>query len=287
MMKTLLTLVLFTLAACAPAQRYVPYWIVDDYITLGNTKDTTTSDIVITFGGTNGETLMWDTSESHFAFSDDLSVAGYLSPSVDATYDLGGGSSVAWNNAWIEGSIGDDSCNVNILWVGQLNQDEDDLEPIEVGEDLNPLIDDSYDLGASGTEWAELWVQEISDGDGTVSVAASMSVDGDTFFVDAATDHIGIGGIPLYPGRLSIVTSSTEGHEAIQINQNDDMQSFISFFGQKGNGYDSNITETDGDGALVGPHASGSYDGWVFTGMVRIEVNYGTYWIPYYFLYET
>lgn len=44
----------------------------------------------------------------------------------------------------------------------------------------------------------------------------------------------------------------------------------------------STLTITPGDGAVVGPKASVTADGWQFEGMMQVKINGTTYFIPYY-----
>jgi hypothetical protein len=115
----------------------------------------------------------------------------------------------------------------------------------------------------------------------------NFRVEGDTdsnlLLVDGTNDHVGIGTDGTTDTKLHIQTGTTWGKESVKIEQGDADKAFIDFVGtSSANGY-NNISTTLGTATVVGPmqHASG-IDGWIFVGMVKIEVNGSEFWMPYY-----
>jgi len=99
------------------------------------------------------------------------------------------------------------------------------------------------------------------------------------------TNHdVGINTVP--DATFEVATTSSEGHQAITIDQNDADQAFIDFQGSASSGVTTNISTCIGAGAVNGPkYASGAgQSGWSFCygSMVRMEVNGCTYWFPAY-----
>ena len=115
----------------------------------------------------------------------------------------------------------------------------------------------------------------------------NFRVEGDTdsnlLLVDGTNDHVGIGTDGTTDTKLHIQTGTTWGKESVKIEQGDADKAFIDFVGtSSADGY-NNISTTLGTATVVGPmqHASG-IDGWIFVGMVKIEVNGSEFWMPYY-----
>lgn len=87
--------------------------------------------------------------------------------------------------------------------------------------------------------------------------------------------------------RLHVDTGTTEGHEAIRIQQDDADQAFFDFVGTSSGDGSTSITTANGNGTVVGPKSQSSpadtYN-WSWTGMVQVEINNIDRWIPYYTL---
>ena len=118
-------------------------------------------------------------------------------------------------------------------------------------------------------------------------IAMNFRVEGDTdsnlLLVDGTNDHVGIGTDGTTDTKLHIQTGTTWGKESVKIEQGDADKAFIDFVGTSSANGSNNISSTLGTGTVVGPkqHASG-IDGWIFVGMVKIEVNGSEFWMPYY-----
>jgi len=83
-------------------------------------------------------------------------------------------------------------------------------------------------------------------------------------------------------GYTRINTDSTLAQPAVQINQNDDDEPFIRYDGSVGTISTDNIVETNGDGSVNAPKDYATTQGWAFRGMIRVEINGSTRWMPYY-----
>ena len=118
-------------------------------------------------------------------------------------------------------------------------------------------------------------------------VAMNFRVEGDTdsnlLLVDGTYDQVGVGTDGTTDTKLHVQTGSTWGKESVKIEQGDADKAFIDFVGTSSANGSNNISSTLGTGTVVGPkqHAVG-IDGWIFVGMVKIEVNGSEFWMPYY-----
>src|SRR6056297_2183541 len=79
----------------------------------------------------------------------------------------------------------------------------------DVSSDLIPSADGTYDLGAVGSEWQDLYVTGTANVDnlscGTASFSGDLAVDTDTLFVDVSTGNVGIGtDSPAVNSRLDV-----------------------------------------------------------------------------------
>jgi hypothetical protein len=78
----------------------------------------------------------------------------------------------------------------------------------------------------------------------------------------------------------TIATGSTYGAASLVIDQADNDKPFIKFDGVSGSPASGNATNTNGDGAVVGPREPVETDGWAFSLMIRVETHAGVVWIP-------
>lgn len=83
---------------------------------------------------------------------------------------------------------------------------------------------------------------------------------------------------------FEIETTTTEGHQALTIDQNDIDQAFIDYQGSTGGtGINNSILTWNGNGEVIGPRNQDTVEeAWEFTGMVMIEINGNKRWMPYY-----
>lgn len=103
------------------------------------------------------------------------------------------------------------------------------------------------------------------------------------------TGHIGFSPLTTADARVEIETTTTEGAQALTIDQNDVDKAFIDFQGLSTAGVTTNISSCKGGGTIDGPKlASGAgQSGWNFCTsgrMVLMEVNGCPMWIPAYVL---
>jgi hypothetical protein len=83
--------------------------------------------------------------------------------------------------------------------------------------------------------------------------------------------------------RFEVETEATEGHQAVTIDQNDTDEAFIDYQGDSDTDQNSSISTAQGAGAVDGPKKlSGCGYGWVFEGMVMVEINGAKKWMAYY-----
>jgi len=61
-----------------------------------------------------------------------------------------------------------------------------------------------------------------------------------------------------------------------------DTSYLVQFYGQSAANAAKSVTTTQGDGVVTGPQLKSATPGWLFVGMVRINVNGTDYWTPYY-----
>ena len=187
---------------------------------LGNTltfgAGTAGTDITMTFDGeTNDGVLKWMEDEDYFEFSDDILVASteklqfrdtalYINSSTDGqldivadtevqiaatTIDINGNADIS-GNLGIGGNLtvtGTTTFNGGTLTLGDANTDNIVFGG-EVDSDIIPDDDDTHDLGSSGKQWKDIYIDgtaylDAIDFNGTAisATAAELNImDGDT-----------------------------------------------------------------------------------------------------------
>ncbi len=182
-------------------------------LTFGTGADT---DIAITFNGnTSDGVLTWKEDEDYFEFSDDILVASteklqfrdtaiYINSSADGqldlvadteiqiaatTIDMNGAVDIS-GNLGIGGNLtvtGTTTFNGGTMTLGDAATDN-----VVFGADVNssiiPNTDNTYDLGSSGQEWKDIYIDGVAyldainfNGTAITSTAAEINiVDGDT-----------------------------------------------------------------------------------------------------------
>lgn len=204
--------------------------VTDSDVDLGATgtrfKDTYTDSLTVTdnvaIGGdltVTGNTTIGDAATDTFIVNAD--VASDLIPSADGTYDLGAVGS-EWQDLYIDGTANIDSlvadtadinagtidnatiggttpaagtfttltANGNVV-LGDAATDTVTVTA-DVASNLIPSADDTYDLGASGSEWKDLYIDGTANVD-TLVIGASTgvtSVDTDLSTVSASDDTL-------------------------------------------------------------------------------------------------
>ena len=187
---------------------------------LGNTLTfgaaTAGTDITVTFDGeSNDGILLWKEDEDYFEFSDDILVASteklqfrdtaiYINSSADGqldlvadteiqiaatTIDMNGAVDIS-GNLDVGGNLtvtGTTTFNGGTLTLGDAASDN-----VVFGADVNssiiPNTDNTYDLGSSGQEWKDIYIDGVAyldainfNGTAITSTAAEINiVDGDT-----------------------------------------------------------------------------------------------------------
>ena len=174
------------------------------------------TDITVTFDGeTNDGVLKWMEDEDYFEFSDDILVASteklqfrdtaiYLNSSTDGqldivadtevqiaatTIDINGNADIS-GNLGIGGNLtvtGTTTFNGGTLTLGDANTDNIVFGG-EVDSDIVPDDDDTHDLGSSGKQWKDIYIDgtaylDAIDFNGTAisATAAELNIiDGDT-----------------------------------------------------------------------------------------------------------
>jgi len=183
-------------------------------LTLGD--GTASTDITVTFDGeTNDGVLKWMEDEDYFEFSDDILVASteklqfrdtaiYINSSTDGqldlvadteiqiaatTIDMNGNADIS-GNLGIGGNLtvtGTTTFNGGTLTLGDANTDNIVFGG-EVDSDIIPDDDNTHDLGSSGKQWKDIYINGVAyldaiDFNGTAisATAAELNIiDGDT-----------------------------------------------------------------------------------------------------------
>lgn len=100
----------------------------------------------------------------------------------------------------------------------------------------------------------------------------------DTLAVSAGGSQVATFGTSkaLFLNQIEIQDNAND--ELLILDQNHSTAGFINF---EGNG--NNIKTNNGDGAVVGPKAASTQDGWSYAGMIKVNINGGAIrWIPYF-----
>jgi hypothetical protein len=173
------------------------------FTTLTASGDTTLSGALSVEGNTTFGNAATDT----VTFTAD--VASNILPSADSTYDLGDGSNY-WANAYIDAvtttgnvSIGGNlTVTGNATIAGNLTFGDAATDTVafsaDVASDLLPSVDGTYDLGAVGSEWQDLYI------DGTANIDSLVA---DTADINAGTiDNTAIGSTTASTGNFSTLS---------------------------------------------------------------------------------
>lgn len=138
-----------------------------------------------------------------------------------------------------------------------------------------------------------IWSRFLVDSSGWVWInwdkaATKFTVRGDTtdylFSVDGINERVSIDADTTYC-KFTVESPDGTGHPVMDLVQNDLDKGFIWYHGSASNDAANNISTFTGSAAtVVGPKGAvpGVSDGWKYEGMVKIEVNSGQYWMPYY-----
>ena len=173
------------------------------FTTLAASGDTTLSGALSVEGNTTFGNAATDT----VTFTADI--ASNILPSADSTYDLGDGSTY-WANAYIDAitttgnvSIGGDlTVTGNATIAGNLTFGDAATDTVafsaDVASDLLPSADGTYDLGAVGSEWQDLYI------DGTANIDSLVA---DTADINGGTiDNTAIGSTTASTGNFSTLS---------------------------------------------------------------------------------
>jgi hypothetical protein len=150
----------------------------------------------------------------------------------------------------------------------------------------------SYDILSIANDSISLYSRIKITADGYVVINEDgrptwLRVEGDTdshlFEVDGVTDRVGIGTGGSVDTKLHVQTQSDWAQEAMKIEQLDEDQAFIDYVGTSAANTTKNICTMNGGGALSGPRLNNGTDpGFAYAGMIKIEINGTSYWMPYY-----
>ena len=154
-----------------------------------------------------GNTTLGNAATDTVAFTADI--ASNILPNTDSTYDLGD-SSTYWANAYIDAVIttgnvsigGDLTVTGNATIAGNLTFGDAATDTVafsaDVASDLLPSVDGTYDLGAVGSEWQDLYI------DGTANIDSLVA---DTADINAGTiDNTAIGSTTASTGNFSTLS---------------------------------------------------------------------------------
>ena len=154
-----------------------------------------------------GNTILGNAATDTVTFTADI--ASNILPNTDSTYDLGD-SSTYWANAYIDAVIttgnvsigGDLTVTGNATIAGNLTFGDAATDTVafsaDVASDLLPSVDGTYDLGAVGSEWQDLYI------DGTANIDSLVA---DTADINAGTiDNTAIGSTTASTGNFSTLS---------------------------------------------------------------------------------
>ena len=174
----------------------------------------------------NGNTVLGDADTDTVTVNADF--ASSLIPDVDNTYDLGI-STNEWRNLYIDGTAQVDTLQVdesatiaaNLTVTGNAtittnltvngnttlgNADTDTVTvTADVASNLIPSADNTYDLGATGSEWKDLYVTGTANIDSLVADTAAISAG--TATLSAATVITSTGGVVTLQRNDTAITS--------------------------------------------------------------------------------
>ena len=173
------------------------------FTTLTASGDTTLSGAL----SVEGNATLGNAATDTVTFTADI--ASNILPSADSTYDLGDGSTY-WANAYIDAvtttgnvSIGGNlTVTGNATIAGNLTFGDAATDTVafsaDVASDLLPSADGTYDLGAVGSEWQDLYI------DGTANIDSLVA---DTADINGGTiDNTAIGSTTASTGNFSTLS---------------------------------------------------------------------------------
>jgi len=167
----------------------------------------------------NGNTTLGNAATDIVTITAD--VASNLIPSVDDTHDLGSATD-EWRNIYIDGTAQVDTLQVdesatitaNLTVNGNTTLGNADTDTVtvtaDVASNLIPSADNTYDLGATGSEWKDLYITGTANIDSLVADTAAISAG--TATLSAATVITSTGGaVTLQRNDSAIITGETLG----------------------------------------------------------------------------
>jgi hypothetical protein len=172
----------------------------------------------------NGNTTLGDSAADTVTITAD--VASNLIPSVDNTHDLGSATD-EWRNIYIDGTAQVDTLQVDesatitadltVNGNTTLGNAATDTVTVtaDVASNLIPSADNTYDLGATGSEWKDLYVTGTANIDSLVADTAAISAG--TATLSAATIITAGGGtLTLQRNTGAVETGETLGEVDFQ-----------------------------------------------------------------------
>ena len=167
----------------------------------------------------NGNTTLGNAATDTVTITAD--VASNLIPSVDDTHDLGSATD-EWRNIYIDGTAQVDTLQVdesatitaNLTVNGNTTLGNAATDTVtvtaDVASNLIPSADATYDLGATGSEWRDLYITGTANIDSLVADTAAISAG--TATLSAATVITTTGGtVTLQRNDSAITTGETLG----------------------------------------------------------------------------
>jgi phage gp45-like len=167
----------------------------------------------------NGNTTLGNAATDTVTITADI--ASNLIPSVDNTHDLGSATD-EWRNIYIDGTAQVDTLQVDesatitadltVNGNTTLGNAATDTVTVtaDVASNLIPSADNTYDLGATGSEWKDLYITGTANIDSLVADTAAISAG--TATLSAATVITTTGGtITLQRNDSAIITGETLG----------------------------------------------------------------------------
>jgi len=198
---------------------YVDTLQVDESATIAANLTVTGNATISTNLTVNGNTTIGNAATDTITVTAD--VASNLIPSLDKTYDLGA-STDECRDIWIDGTATIDTLQVdesatitaNLTVNGNttLGNAATDTVTItaDVASNLIPSADNTYDLGATGSEWKDLYITGTANIDSLVADTAAISAG--TATLSAATVITSTGGaVTLQRNDSAIITGETLG----------------------------------------------------------------------------